>query len=154
VLTRHQQRFAAARGIPESDLSQVGKFVGRNLVLVELVLVEFGDKLVQVRQKFVRVTKEAVEVNLGEQEREPLEILPANRVHPSLVQLERVLDDVLVVPQQQVTGKFFEAEQMLLENGEEFVVVILVESFELRRLERLSQLLEALFVKEPENPLK
>ena len=43
---------------------------------------------------------------------------------------------------------------MLLEHCEEFVVVVLVESFQLRRLERLGQLLEVLFVKEPEHPLE
>ena len=36
----HEQRLAAAGRIPEGDLAQVGDFVGRNLVLLQLVDVE------------------------------------------------------------------------------------------------------------------
>jgi hypothetical protein len=43
---------------------------------------------------------------------------------------------------------------MLLEDCEELMVVVLVDSFELSRLERFGQLLEALFVKEPKHPLE
>ena len=59
----------------------IGNPRGRcRLQLSPLVLVELGDELIQIGQKFVWITEESVKVDLGKQQGQPLEILPADRV--------------------------------------------------------------------------
>src|SRR5262249_6612118 len=98
---------------------------------LQVLCVEIAYEGVEVGQQLVRVTEEAVEVDLGEEEGQPLKILPANRVGPALVQLERVLDNVLVVTDQHIAVEFLQLPQRP-NHGQKLVVVVLVQPFEVR----------------------
>ena len=107
----HQQRLAAAGGAPVGELVELrpglGRLVeGRDLVGLRLVRVVGGDLRVQRREQRLRVAEVAVEVDLGEEQRQVLEVLPDDRLFAArdapIVQPLRVLDDVLVVFEQQL----------------------------------------------------
>ena len=98
--------------------------------------------LIQIVQQLLRVTKETVQIDLSEQQREILEILPAERLGSLVAEYQRVPDDILVVAEQRVTGKrFVLPEQLHL--VQELMDVVLIQSFEFQRLQVLSQLVEA-----------
>src|SRR5665254_14456 len=76
----------------------------------------------------------AVEVDLGEEQGQVLEVLPDDRLlaarEAPLVQPLRVPDDVLVVFEQQLCGQLRQVEEMRRERVVEVVDVVLVEPFE------------------------
>ena len=78
----------------------------RDLVGLGLVGVVGRDLRVQRREQRLRVAEVAVEIDLGEEQRQVLEVLPDDRLLAArdapLVQPQRVPDDVLVVLQQQL----------------------------------------------------
>ena len=148
----HQQRLAAAGGIPEGQLSQVIRLVVRNLFLCRFSLIELGDVLVQVGQQLVGVTEEAVEVDFGEEQREVLEILPLQRLGSLLTERQRVLDDVLVVAEQRVAGELLVLPEQL-HLVQELVDVVLVQPFQFQRLQMFGQLVEAAHLEQRQHPL-
>ena len=96
-----------------------------------------GHLLVQRLAKLIRIAEVPVEIDLGEEQRQVLEILPDDRLlaarDPPLVQPLRVLDDVLVVLQQQLGGQLRQVEQLGRERVVEVVDVVFVQPFQALR---------------------
>ena len=88
-------------------------------------------------QQSLRVTEVAVEVDLGEEQRQILKVLPDDRFLAArdapLVQTLGVLDDVLVVFEQQLRGQLREIEELCRERVVEMVDVVLVQPFKRSR---------------------
>ncbi len=104
----HQERLAAAGGAPVGQLVELRPGIsatveGHDLVGLWLVRVINGHLRVQRREQCLGIAEVAVEVDLGEEQGQVLEILPDDRLlasrNPPLVQPLCVLDDVLVVLQ-------------------------------------------------------
>ena len=95
----------------KASLRRSASFIGGIWSVSSLVGVELLDKGVQVGKQFLGVTEKPVQVDLREEQRQPLEILPADRLIAPLVKSKRVLDDVLVVAQQHVAGKLLQLPQ-------------------------------------------
>ena len=94
--------------------------------------------------------KVAVEVNLGEEQRQILEIFPDDRLFAArdapVVQALGVLDDVLVVFEQQLRGQLRQVEELRRERVVEMVDVVLVQPFQLFVPQMLRQVLETLHI--------
>ena len=105
----------------------------------------------------LRVAEVAVEVDLGEEQRQVLEVLPDDRLFAArdapLVQPQRVPDDVLVVLQQQLGRQLRQVEELRRERVVEAMDVVLVQPLQRLVAQMLGQLLEALDVEERQQPL-
>ena len=153
----HQQRLAAAGGHPEGELVELrpglGRFVERgDPVGLGLAFVAGGHLLVQIPEQRLGITEVAVEIDLAEEQRQVLEVLPDDRLvaagDPPLVQPLRVLDDVLVVFEQQLSGQLRQVEQLCRERVVEVVDVVLVQPFQVFVAQVLCQVLEKLHVEQ------
>ena len=158
----HQQRLAAAGGAPVGELVELrpglgGLVEGRDLVGLGLVRVVGGHLRVQRREQRLGIAEVAVEVDLGEEQRQVLEVLPDDRLLAArdapLVQPLRVPDDVLVVFEQQLGGQLRQVEELRRERVVEVVDVVLVQPFQRLVAQVLGQLLEALDVEQRQQPL-
>ena len=158
----HQQRLAAAGGAPVGQLVELrpglgGLVEGRNLVGLGLVRVVGGHLRVQRREQRLGIAEVAVEVDLGEEQGQVLEVLPDDRLLAArdapFVQPLRVLDDVLVVLQQQLGGQLRQVEELRRERVVEVVDVVLVQPFQRLVAQVLGQILEALDVEQRQQPL-
>ena len=158
----HQQRLAAAGRHPEGELVELRPGLGRlverrDLVGLGLVGVVDGDLRVQRREQRLGVAEVAVEVDLGEEQRQVLEVLPDDRLLAArdapLVQPLRVLDDVLVVLEQQLGRQLRQVEELGRERVVEVMDVVLVQPFQRLVAQVLGQILEALHVEQRQQPL-
>ncbi len=98
-----EQGLAAARGLPEGDFPQVVRRPRLELILWVLLRVPRLEEGVHVGQQSGGIAEPAVEIDLREEERDVLEILPPDGLAatlPVVVQCLRVADDVLVISQQ------------------------------------------------------
>ena len=163
----HEQGLAAAGGHPERQLVELPRSFGFGGGLVEqgdavglrLALVERGDVRVQRREQRPRVTEPAVEVDLGKEQGEVLEVLPDDRGVATgdalLVQAGGDGDDRLIVLQQHLVrqGRPPLPGQVQAQGAMEAVDVVLVHPFERFLAQVLGKLVEALDAEQPEEPL-
>ena len=124
----------------------------RDLVGLWLVGVVGRYLSVQRLEQLLRVAEVAVEINLGEEQRQILEIFPDDRLLAArdapVVQPLGVLDDVLVVFEQQLCGQLRQVEQLRRERVVEVVDVVLVQPFQLFVPQMLGQVLKTLDVEQ------
>ena len=108
----HQQRLAAARRAPIGDLVDLPPSLGiplegRDVVALRLVRIADSQLGVDRRQQRLGIAEVSVEIDLGEQQGQILEIFPHDRRlatrDPALVQPQCVLHDVLVVFEKQLS---------------------------------------------------
>ena len=135
----HQQRLATSRCTPVGQLVELCPRVtrcsercDRSAVGARLV-VPFDLKVQRIAQRN-RVGEVPVEVDLGEQQRQILEVLPYDRRlrlrHPLGVDRQCVADDVVVVLQQGRHRQCAERVELRRQRVMHATDVVLVESFE------------------------
>ena len=158
----HHQGLATARGHPEGQLVQLlpglaCRIQGCDLVRLGLVHVPGCHLLVQPCQQGLRIPEVPVEIDLGEQQGQVLEVLPhhglvAARKAP-LVEPLRVPDDVLVVLQQQFCRQLRQVEELRRQGMVEAVGVVLVQTYQCLVAQQLGQVFEALRVEQRQQPV-
>ena len=149
----HEQSLARSRGAPEGELTQIVQLVGSYLVGHILALVECLDLGVQSLEQLVGCPTEAVQVELGEEQSQVLEVLPADGSCPPKVDRLGVTDDILVVGQQHIYVQLAAIGQMLDDCPVDQRDVVLVQVLECGRLQRLGEFLQGLAAEDREQVL-
>ena len=163
----HEQRLAAAGGHPERQLVELRRSVAFGGSLVErgdavglrLAFVECGDACVQRREQRTRVAEPAVEVDLGEEQGEVLEVLPDDRGLAAgdalLVEAGGDGDDRLIVLKKRLVrqGRPPLPGQVQAQGAMEAVDVVLVQPFERFVAQVLGKPVEAFGAEQAEKPL-
>jgi hypothetical protein len=108
-------------------------------------------------EKRIWITEISIEINLGEQQSQILEIFPDDRrfaaYDTTFIQTLGMLDDILIVFEQKLRRQLFQVEQLRGERVVEVMNIVLVHPFELFIAKMLGELTKRLNAEERLEPL-